>query len=288
MGNGLHVTMALSMLNPQEAILICPRNDEESLMILKIADALNLPTLVSDQPHGARLEKEPDLLKRIMNVDPDIRDLVIIEIPGPAIERQLKGQGFTIHIVDHHRYDDLDRMAQLSSLEQFRELFGIDKDVVERLGFDDLLVRGVGAIDRGFLWELDAEGMNAEEKKRAITFYQELGHELGGKSQESLDEAKRVWDAREMIDGVLLLRSDRGDLSIRNTLSYEVAYLYPEHPPQVVIVQGKRRMYVQESKKAKVLHDRFGGYTFGRDACWGFLATAERPLPALPEVLDLL
>jgi hypothetical protein len=284
----MHDTMRVSMLNPTEAILICPRNDEESLMILKIADALSIPTLVSEQPHGARLENEPDLLTRIMNIDADIRELVIVETPGPRTEALLEKQGFTVHIIDHHRYDDLDRMQQLSSLEQFRALFSIDKEKLESLGFDDLLVRGVGAIDRGFLWELDAEGMDAEEKKRAITFYQELGNELGAKSQESIDEAKRVWESKEMIDGVLLLKSERGDLSIRNTLSYEVAYLYPKHPPQVVIVQGKRRMYVQESPKAKALHDHFGGYTFGRDACWGFLATSDRPLPPLPEVLDLL
>jgi hypothetical protein len=276
------------MLKAEEAILICPRNDEESLMILKLAEAVNMPTIISRQPHGARLEDEEELLSRIMDVNSEIRDIVIVEIPGPATERMLEHQGFTVHIIDHHRYDNLDRMKQESSLEQFRELFHIDKGRLEALGFDDLLVRGVGAIDRGFLWELEAEGMNAEEKICAIRFYKELSSELGGKSQEDIYEAKRVWENRRMENNILILESTRGDLSIRNLLSFEMAEAYPVNPPQTVIVQGKRRIYVQESDKAKKLHETFGGYTFGRDACWGMLVSEERPVPTLHEVLSLL
>ncbi len=257
-------------------------------MILKLAEAVNMPILISKQPHGARLEEEDDLLSRIMDVNSEIRDIVIVEIPGPATERMLEHQGFAVHIIDHHRYDNLDRMKQQSSLEQFRELFGIDKKRIETLGFDDLLVRGVGAIDRGFLWELEAEGIVGSDKSQAIQFYRDLSQELGGKSQEDIDEAERVWEHRRMENGVLVLESTRGDLSIRNLLSFAMAEAYPEHPPQTVIVQGNRRIYVQESDKAKILHETFGGYTFGRDACWGILASEERSVPGLHEVLSLL
>src|SRR5690348_4213283 len=105
-------------------ILVCPKNDEESLQILKIAQAAGFPTVISAQPHGARLYNEPNLIARLKLADPDAQRVAIVEIPGVTVEDELKSIGYEVVIIDHHRYDDLDRMQHLSSLEQFLEVFG--------------------------------------------------------------------------------------------------------------------------------------------------------------------
>src|SRR5688572_8736726 len=107
------------------SILICPRNDEESLMILKIAEALGLSIVESNQPHGAKLDREGDLVARIQEANPNAKTLTIVELPGPKTEQELKDLGFELAIIDHHTYDDLDRMKPKSSLEQFLERYEV-------------------------------------------------------------------------------------------------------------------------------------------------------------------
>src|SRR3989338_8262413 len=130
----------LTMRDVAGMILITPANDPESLLISDIATALNIPILMSAQPHGARLEREPDLVVRIREANPHAKTLVIVEIPGPAIEEELEAAGFRVVIIDHHRYDGLDRMHQTSSLEQVLAFLKIDDDELRAHRFDPTLV----------------------------------------------------------------------------------------------------------------------------------------------------
>ena len=272
----------------QSKVLLCPRNDEESLQILKLSTAIDLPTLVSDQAHGAKLSGEKDLLARLLEVNSDMKTLVIVEIPGVKEEEDLRKQGIEVVIIDHHRYDDLDRMSQQSSLEQFRKLFELNDTKLTELGFDPKMIAGVGAIDRGFLWELKNEDLNEDERKQAIAYYRSLTMELGGERREREEElAQIVWKNRVEDEGVIILRSDDDTTSVRDPLSFIVAENYPDHPPQTVIFQGSRRVYVQESEKARELYDTYGGFTFGRDACWGKMNDDEA-LPTQEEILKVL
>ncbi|MCH8049269.1 hypothetical protein IH979_00985 [Patescibacteria group bacterium] len=271
----------------KESVLICPRNDEESLMILKLAQKLGLPTVVSQQPHGAVLKREKKLLARIQEANPDAKRLVIVELPGPEVEKELEDQGFEVVIIDHHRYDGLDRMQEKSSLEQFMDLFGIGDDELTAWGFDPKLVSAVGAIDRGFLWELKKEGIVGEEKKRVIEFYKSLTNELGiERRQKEEAKAREAWEKREVRDGVTIVKSDEDLISIRDAVSFIVSEEFDE-PQPVLILQGDRRMYLQDSDRAKALYDRFGGFTFGKDRCWGILSE-ERKLPSVDEVLSII
>lgn len=276
------------MQDTQTTTLICPKNDEESLMILKIANTIHLNTLTSGQPHGARLEKEKNLLARILETNPETTTVVIVELPGPKTEAELQAEGFTVKIIDHHRYDDLDRMQKKSSLEQFLDLFKITDKRLDELGFDAKMVRAVGAIDRGFIWELKNEQLTEPERKEAVRYYRALTMELGEERREREEEAALdAWEEREERDGVIIVRSLADDISIRDALSFIVAENYPDTPPQTLIIQGKHRMYVQESKYAKDLHLKFGGFTFGRDACWG-VQRDDHKLPSLDEVLAVI
>ncbi|MFH1631809.1 MAG: hypothetical protein ABIA47_02155 [bacterium] len=275
------------MIDISKTVLICPRNDEEALQILKIAQMLKLATVISKQPHGAKLDREKKLLARIGEVNPDADTLVIVELPGPKIEAELQEQGLEIIVIDHHRYDALDRMKDKSSLEQFIDLFEVDDSRLEEFGFDPVLVRGVGIIDRGFLWELEPEGYTGEKKHKAIEYYRALTLELGEERRErEEEEAQGAWEDRQERDGVIIVHSDEDKISIRDAVSFIVAEQF-DSPVPVVIIQGKRRMYVQDSDKALALYDKFGGFTFGHDRCWGILCDDE-PLPDLDEVLAIV
>lgn len=258
-------------------------------MILKLAKAINLPVVISDQPHGAKLYREPNLLMRINRADQQAKRVVIVEMPGEVEEGELRDQGFEVVIIDHHRYDDLDRMQSKSSLEQFRESFGLDDQAVLKLGFDPIVVNAVGLIDRGFIWELAKEGWPQAEIEQGIAGYRALAKELDAEkfAQEEID-AEVAWREREERDGLVIIKLDDDMLSIREALSFIIAREFPSGPPTLVILQGQRRIYVQDSDRAKDLFDHFGGFTFGQDRCWGMLATVDRSLPSLDEVLAII
>lgn len=272
----------------EDVILIIPQNDPESLLIGKIAHAAQIPTLYSEQPHGARLAYEPDLLGRLQDVSPDRKTLVIVEIPGPSKEEELRSLGYRIDIIDHHMYDDLDRMQPLSSLEQFLAYFEFEDEDLASLGFDPRTVLGVGVIDRGFLWQLARDGFENDEADRIRAYYRELLLELGAEKrhkQEAL--AKEVWDRRRMDGDILILESPDDHMSIRDPLSFLMADAYPDAPPETIIRQGNRRVYVQESKRAPKFLARYGGFTFGHGVCWG-LVSEMGDLPSTEELLEML
>lgn len=270
-----------------DVVLLTPRNDEESLMIVQLAEAAGIPTCISAQPHGARLEREEKLVERLRATNPRATQVFIVEIPGPATEDALRTAGFDVHIIDHHRYDALDRMREKSSLEQFLEAFGFNDAELEALGYNPVLVRGVGMIDRGFLWALRNEIVDTSIQKAVRDYYRSLTLQLG-KDREAIELAAReAWDKREVRDGVIIVRSERKDVGIRDAISFLVADSH-DAPPQVIVIEGDRRMFVQESDAAPLLFAEYGGFTFGRDRCWGIQATKERAIPALKDVMTRL
>jgi hypothetical protein len=271
-------------MNYKGIVLVTPRNDEESLQIIKIADAAGILILVSQQPHGAKLEREERLVERVREVIADVTRLVIVEIPGVEAENNLRATGLEVEIIDHHRYTDLDRMQPTSSLEQFLVKFEIDEARLRELGFDPEMVRGVGIIDRGFLWALRDEIKDKELAKRMRDYYRGLNDELGKEHKDMNEVAGKAWSEREERPGLLIVKTDREDVQFRDAISFLVADNY-DVPPQIVVIEGKRRMFVQESDKAVELFTVYGGFTFGCDRCWGIQAKPDRPLPELEEVL---
>lgn len=268
-------------------VLVVPKNDPESLLITQLAEAFHIPTVISDQPHGARLEREADLRGRIHAVNPQAKTLVIVEIPGPVIEEELGAAGYHVVIIDHHRYDGLDRMQPRASLEQFLAYFEIDDEALLDNGFDFMLVRGVAAIDRGFIWELQADGYSAEDQHRIRTYFRDLSLRVGGEWKEEEAEAWRAWHMKRDVDGVFIVETKRTDISLRAALSFILAdEIGQPHP--MLIRQGDWRVYFQDSDKAKYLYEAFGGFTFGKDRCWGFSAEEGRPLPSNDAILEVV
>jgi len=271
------------ILDPLTSLLLCPQNDVESREIVKIAEAFTIPTIVSQQPHGATLDMELNLIGRIREANPIAHDVVIVEMPSPATEDNLRELGFDVHIVDHHRYEAYDRMKAESSLEQFRKLFGIDDVALSMMGFDPVLVRGVGLIDRGFVWELAKENVSNADRKRMVTYYREETRKLSANRRDEEAEALRAWSERKHDGDVIIVRSDVADLSIRDAISFLVAEEYAM-PPVVLIYQPKRVVYMQDTPTALTLQQTFGGFTFGQNLCWG-RPLKDGELPSVEEVL---
>lgn len=270
-----------------DILLVTPRNDEESLQILKIAEKLNIPHLVSQQPHGTRLHHEPELVEQIISSPQE--QVAIVENPSLEAESRLQNAGKTVHIIDHHRYDDLNRMKPESSLEQFLALFEITQEDLETAGFNNDLVQAVGALDRGFVWELRKVGYSGERYQRALDYYQALGEEIDGETWNIEREAAAKAYANRRTEGNYLVIEQESDRpSIREAISFLIAADYEKEPPQAIIRQGKARIYLQDSKHAAMLHSTFGGFTFGQDLCWGIDARQTDYLPSVEEVLSVL
>jgi len=271
-------------LDPLTSIIICPKNDVESLTIVALAEALHIPCIVSKQPHGATLDAEPDLIGRIRESNPVAHDIIIVEMPNVATEDKLRELGFDVHIVDHHRYESLDRMKKESSLEQIRMLFDMDDTTLRVAGFDPVLIRGVGLIDRGFVWELVKENVPEADRKRMIAYYREQNASLDPNRQQEEIAAKKAWKNRKAIEGVIVVTSDEFKLSIRDAISFLVAEEF-EAPPVVIISQPGRIIYTQDTPTALALQQTFGGFTFGQNLCWGKPIDADGNLPSVDEVI---
>lgn len=273
-----------SSVDMTDAVLLLPKNDEESLLIGDIAATAGIPMVVSDQPHGARLHREERLIERLRAASAIASTVVIVEIPDPSTEDELRAQGWKVIIVDHHVYEGLDRLAPKSSLEQFLDVFGITDDRLVELGFDPFLVRGVGALDQGFVYELAKRGITGDDKRRVISHYLSLTNRLGARLAKAAVAAEEAFATAEMRNGVQIIRSAHADVHIRSTVSFLIIAKY-DVPPPTVILEGSGAVSVQDSERALTLFEKYGGYVFGGGRCWG---RRDGDIPSLDEILAII
>ncbi|TAK04100.1 hypothetical protein EPO34_03020 [Patescibacteria group bacterium] len=258
-----------------DRVLIIPVNDPEAVQIWRIAKAMGLPVIRSRQGHGATLDKEKELLKRVKASGH--KRVVVVEMPGPKAEESLRRAGFDVVIIDHHEYTGLDRARNpktgrrlRSSLEQFRSLFRITDKKLKALGFDPRLVRAIGIQDRGYVWALLKEGYAWKDIRGIFEHMDRLMDEVRdpGKEQEKMAQAQRAWDKREAWNGYFIVHGD-GTGNLRVRLS-RIAALAMRKPTPIIVVEADRGfIYVQESDAAEKLFNRFGGFTFGMGRAWG-------------------
>ena len=279
----------------ESTLLIVPANDAEAMQIIHIAEKLGMKLLVSDQPHGARLSNEKDLLKRIK--DSGASHVVIVEIPGPVQEHEIKDAGYKLTIIDHHRYDELDRatdketgVALPSSLEQFLALFDISNDELLDYGFDPILVRGIGAMDRGFLSALEEDGYSEEDIKRVSAHALSLTIEARGSDEiERNNKAgEEAWEKRKQVGEFIVVESDEPEVDIRAAVSMLSAKEHGRVLPLIISSRSGQVIYVQDTPKAKELYEHFGGFTFGQDRCWGYNNASAKDKITLRNVIEVL
>lgn len=277
-----------------DTVLIIPPNDAEAILISKIAQKAGIPTIISKQTHGASLDKGRDY---VVEVKKGVyKKAIVVEMPGPKAEARLKKLGVELTIVDHHHYTGLDRAHDpktgrmlSSSLEQFLAHFKLTDKKLRAMGFDPLLVEGIGAMDRGFIWALQDEGFTKAEIKRVLAFHDKLLEEIHNKKTEKQknDTAARAWKKRREWCGYFIVET-KADTQLRPRLSRIVALEIGKPTPLIVIEHGRGLIYVQESNYAMKLFETFGGFTFGLDRNWGYRNEPGKPRVTLRDVKNTL
>lgn len=107
----------------QECFLIAPSNDLESKTIHDIAKNITLDACTHDGPWGATLAL--DYVQKHEHLWQGKKHLIIVELPGVAAEDFLRSQGYTLHVIDHHKYSEMDRSKPQTSIEQFCNLLAV-------------------------------------------------------------------------------------------------------------------------------------------------------------------
>ncbi len=267
----------LHHLDRKTTVLLVPENDAEAVMISDLAKAIGIERMISAQPHGARLEHEDNLEERLRETLKS--DVVVVEMPGTKEEARLRKLGFNVMVIDHHRYDEIDRMSDPetgkplpSSLEQFLAAFDVADEEITAAGFDPRIVRGIGAMDRGFIWALKRDGYAEQEIKEVSRVTRELSRRARGDEKTELNEAAaaRAWEHRREVGEYLVVESKEPGAEIRPVVSLIAAEQFGKPTPMIITSRGGLLIYVQESPKALDLFKKFGGFTFGQDTCWGY------------------
>lgn len=253
----------------QKTVLIVPPNDAEAILISSLAQKIKLQTILSRQTHGASLDKGRDYLPEIK--EGGYTRVVVVEMPGLKTEAKLKKLGIDLVTIDHHHYTNLNRSHPRSSLEQFLSFFHLTDKKIAAFGFNARLVRGIGVLDRGFIWSLQEEGYTKQEIEEVLAFHDELLSTIHNPRTEKHKQkiAHDVWKKRKKWDGYFIVET-KADIQLRPRLSRIVA-LEIGKPTSLIIIEHRRKLiYVQESDDAMKLFEHFGGFTFGQNRNWGY------------------
>ncbi|MBU1705152.1 hypothetical protein KKG19_00265 [Patescibacteria group bacterium] len=273
-------------------VIIIPLNDPEAVLISQIAQAMGLDLIASKQGHGASADKSKGLIEKIKKGG--WKEAIIIEMPGLKTEKMLKKLGVKVVIIDHHNYTGLKRAFEKgrikqSSLEQFIKLFKLGDKKLKDLGFDFELVKGIGVMDRGFVWQALQEGYDWREIKKIMDYQDELMAQVRDMKDEKLKikAAEEAWKNREKW-GEFYIMQNKTNIGFRARLSRLIAYEMKKPTPLILVEPKRHFIYVQETDKAQELFKKFGGFTFGMGTNWGFKEEKGKKGPKLSDVKKIL
>lgn len=277
-------------------LLVCPDNDAESHTIIELAKKAGIAVMVSDQPHGAKLDQEGDLAERVLSFGK--QEVWIVEIPGIEEEEALRRQGLAVKVIDHHTYEDLDRLAdeetgepKPSSLEQFLEKARISDDEMVSWGLKPKIVRGVGIMDAQYARGLREAGYTQEEINEVLEIKQAYHREANPEYEAIQHAAEEAWENSTQRGDYIVLVSDAGtrvrgaiaEMSIRKSLDTQ---------PLVISVKNGERISVQnvDAEVIEKLNESFrdGTYTFGSGRCWGVNNAKRETAVVLEEIMQVL
>ncbi|MFH1315665.1 MAG: hypothetical protein ABIH67_04715 [Candidatus Uhrbacteria bacterium] len=275
-------------------LLIVPVNDEEAYTIAELGDAIKMQVHRSKQPHGARLEDESGVLDLVKKSD--CSTVIVVEMPGPEIEEQIRNLGKELIIIDHHRYTDLDRAHDSeghvlpSSLEQFLNLVELSDQELDDLGYNAKMVRATGLWDEGYIWALIENGYSTKEIEQFEEHKEIIENKLGlpTETEESRQAAERAWKDRQEWNGFQIMHSADDQAHIRSLVSRMAAKHYKKRTPVIISERAGKRIYVQESDRAVDLYKEFGGFMYGGDWNWGYDNNERKKQLKLDEVKKIL
>lgn len=267
------------MIHNTDTTIICPRNDGESRLIIDIAEKLSFDVRISTQGWGAVLSQEPD--ETFANLK---KNVIIVEMPGIRKEKELKDKGHNLFVIDHHKYQDMDRSYPVSSLEQFACLLSYTLNRWEM---------GVALNDRGYIPALRKQGYAEDE----ILEIRQYDLEAQGYKPEYFEMLRRDY----------LKGYNRGqDLYVVETTCEKTSYLSDLHFFEnekrihridlIVFTAGaentmQKIIFYGSPARAKALQEKFGGYSGGDEKVsmfWGMDKTNPMTREAFLRVFDLL
>ena len=138
-------------------------------------------------------------------------------------------------------------------------------------------MRGIGVMDRGFFWALQAEGYRPKDIDAVLALRRDLlaRHGLLRDEERQMAAARKAWNARTEWNGYQVVVNNTAS-GVREGVSFIVAFEV-KNPTPIIFVEKKRGiLYVQESDRAMDLFRAFGGFTFGLDRNWGYRNAAEK------------
>lgn len=263
-------------------------------MIARIARAAKIDVSSSRQQHGASIDRGRDYVKILKEGDWD--EVVIVEMPGPTTEEKMRTLGVEVVIIDHHNYTGLIRSkcprsgrVLKSSLEQFLRHFKITDAKLKKLGFDPVLVKGIGIFDRSYIWGLQDEGYSKKQITDVLAYSLELMEDVPGHKQSPEREraAQNAWKNRRKWKEFLIIENN-SKYHIRGEVSLLSAMQYKKPMPMIMYEKKLKRLYVQESIKTKKLFEVFGGFTYGDRHNWGYRNDREIKQVRLAEIKEVL
>lgn len=280
-----------------KVVLLCPDNDSEAHMILVLAEKAGITTIHSKQPHGAKLELELDLDSKLALLNKS--EIWIVETPGIEKENELNTKGYEVKIIDHHTYDDMDRLVdpvtglkKPSSLEQFLTLAGIDDDEMKSWDFNPKTVRGIGIMDSRYVQGLREVGYTKEEINCVLDLHKEITNIIRPDFAKVMTIAEEDWKNRTEWNGFLIIKSKHGG-DIRTAISEVSIYNGADTIPMIISTGDGEKISVQNvnSEITSELMRKIKGaetYTFGSGNCWGVNNKNQSVIITLENVLNVL
>lgn len=279
-------------MSEQSKVIIIPLNDPEAVLISQIAQAMGLDLIASKQGHGASIDRSKGLIEKIKKGG--WKEVMIVEMPGLKTEKMLKKLGLKVTIIDHHNYEGLKRAfikgkIKKSSLEQFLKMFRLNDKKLKELGFKPVLVRGIGVMDRGFVWQALEEGYSWREIKQIMDYQDELMAVVRDMKDEKVKirEAEKAWAKREKFGKFMVIKNPT-NMGFRARLSRLIAYEMKKPTPLILVEPKRHFIYVQETDRAQDLFKKFGGFTFGMGTNWGYRSERGGRMVRLGEVKEFL
>jgi hypothetical protein len=278
----------------KKSLVIVPVNDVEAALIARIAKAANIDVSISRQQHGASIDRGRDYVKILKEGDWD--EVVIVEMPGLTTEEKVEKMGIDVVIIDHHNYTGLirakcprsGRMLK-SSLEQFIKHFKFTDAKLKKLGFDPVLVKGVGIFDRSYIWGLQEEGYSAKQIEQVMDYQDLLMDDVPGHKhqEERIKAAKKIWEKKRKWKEYFIVENETS-YHLRSHLSLLAAREFKKPTPLIVHEKKLKRIYVQECKDSMRLFEVFGGFTYGTHQNWGYRNDRELKKVSLVDVKKIL
>ncbi len=197
------------------SLFVIPQNDGEALRIQQVLAAVDAPHVLKADANSRAGVGLADFPKEL---PAGIREVVLVENPGPELETHIRSLGLEVRIIDHHVWGDLDRYNALSSLEQLMDLIGWTPTRVDR---------AIALNDRSFVGGMRAAGYSDEEMRLVRIFDLQAQGNYVGRLRGEIEAVQKLLPRLERVANHVVFDGTAEHLPNPGLLFQEIA-LNPE------------------------------------------------------------